>query len=1196
MEALLRHPQVPGSLGRVLGPGDVPVGTCFQVAPRILVTAWHVLAGLGCAGVGSRVFTDALDGSVAAAYADVISADPVRDLAVLRRAEPLTETVAGWSPTDRVRLLTDVAVTGVAVVDDPGHDYRYLQATGTWQGGTLRDGEVALGRLSSDAVVPGMSGAPVLRLADDVVVGVVSARYNSADGWLRDAVWVARTEDLAPLLAAAPEIGVHRRLVLGDVVGTVLSAAPVTPVRALDRAGAEAAVGPHEAALEAAKLLTALDSSCRGVGQLDDLVELFVSRAVGSGSERETSQLRRRLRVRGLDPRVLLPRLPEHDEALRRWADPLPGTPPEDTVSAEAARDLLTGIVRALAEELRGELFLGLSPTCRRILQAALEDGDALPLSAFPHALAERLPPLPSTSVRAVLTTSASATAGPGRHVLAAVAAQLCRLPDEDPCVAGRSELVSAVVSAIDRRMTKHQSATAFLSGQPGVGTSTVAVEAARALIPAFPGGVFHIDLYGLVPGMRRDARTVVRILSEALGHDTGSATMDDDALFAAFAARVRGRRILLVLDNAFDAAHVRPLVRAVSGCAVIVTSRNRNQGYADPGSVFEVRPLSRAASVDVLRRCGEGRDDDAALLHRLAALCGDVPLALRVVGARMANRPDLDLGYLVQVLDEEAARLDYLEDGDRAVRLAIQLSYDALEPPARRAFRLITAAPGSAVSGPELGHCLNAPAFRQELLLNRLVDRSLAQQEVLRLPAGNLLATFILFDLVRLFAKERLEEEEPAEVVKDFQHRSVSYLCGRLTEITDQSSTAHLAGELDPGRFHAAQYVAEHNGWLDLATELALGLHILYSARGELGAIVSVNETRVSLLLRLGRPEEAVKVCLLNADTLRSARATGPAADAARQAAGLAREHQLPHLVAEAEFKLSVLLWEQQRWQAAVAAGERAVSILTAVGRGAAAVPIAINNARMAREAEDTAGALRWAGTATELADRWGDTDYRAMALNQRGLAEEDADDSRAAVETYCRAAALWESISNWNHAANDYDNAAAAAGHLEDPAGAVHLRERAAELWDRGQSHARLVEALVDLSVTHARAGDDGEVSSALDRAEQVCVAHEPVVPELLRDEVSVRRQAARLRGSSHAEQPTVPRPPMSDQADDIEAARQVLRRHHAGSLTTRQANRELRSLLTTSTHNRIERPDAWVYEEMGAEAGDRPELGRN
>ena len=54
-----------------------------------------------------------------------------------------------------------------------------------------------------------MSGGPVRCQSDGVIVGVVSARYNSADGWLRDSVWIARTENLRPLLANLRPVPVH---------------------------------------------------------------------------------------------------------------------------------------------------------------------------------------------------------------------------------------------------------------------------------------------------------------------------------------------------------------------------------------------------------------------------------------------------------------------------------------------------------------------------------------------------------------------------------------------------------------------------------------------------------------------------------------------------------------------------------------------------------------------------------------------------------------------------------------------------------------------------------------------------------------------------------------------------------------------------------------------------------------------------
>lgn len=191
-------PRIPGYLGRVLTSAGSPVGTCFQVAPMVLVTAWHALNDLGC-GVGDAIDLDALNGAPGAAKARILRMDPLRDLAVLRADAPLPTSVAGWFATDSVPLNEPVVVTGVSQVDDPGHELEYLDAPGEWSGGTTRAGTLPLGRLSAKDVMKGMSGAPVRRRSDDHVIGVVSARYNSGDGWLAHSVWVARTEDVRTL-------------------------------------------------------------------------------------------------------------------------------------------------------------------------------------------------------------------------------------------------------------------------------------------------------------------------------------------------------------------------------------------------------------------------------------------------------------------------------------------------------------------------------------------------------------------------------------------------------------------------------------------------------------------------------------------------------------------------------------------------------------------------------------------------------------------------------------------------------------------------------------------------------------------------------------------------------------------------------------------------------------------------------------
>ncbi|MEY9995365.1 formylglycine-generating enzyme required for sulfatase activity [Streptomyces sp. V4I8] len=205
--------RVPAYLGRVLTDDGEPAGTCFQVTPGVLATAWHVLADVGAERVGDTVAVDGLPaGGQSPALAEVFRIDPAHDLAVLRRELPLPASIGRLLFSDGQDVGTEVVVTGHARVPDQARPYgsqRYVDAPGIWAGGTLRDDTIALGRLSSRDLMRGMSGAPVRRRSDGAVVGVVSERYNSADGWLRDSVWVARTEDLVPLLPVPGGLPAH---------------------------------------------------------------------------------------------------------------------------------------------------------------------------------------------------------------------------------------------------------------------------------------------------------------------------------------------------------------------------------------------------------------------------------------------------------------------------------------------------------------------------------------------------------------------------------------------------------------------------------------------------------------------------------------------------------------------------------------------------------------------------------------------------------------------------------------------------------------------------------------------------------------------------------------------------------------------------------------------------------------------------
>lgn len=216
--------RLPGYLGRVLDQAGDPVGTCFQVVPGILVTAWHVLNDIAAAAVGMRVDVDPLAGGHSFAVS-VARLDQVHDLAVLASETRLSESAGALVATDTVPLRARVVVTGHVSLNDPGYRYRSFDAPGRWAGAVVRDDEsqgvpdVLLGRMTAEAISRGMSGAPVVCERGGFVAGVVTGRYNSADGWLAGTAWVSRTEDLRDLLAGLAEINLRPAPADDDAAG-----------------------------------------------------------------------------------------------------------------------------------------------------------------------------------------------------------------------------------------------------------------------------------------------------------------------------------------------------------------------------------------------------------------------------------------------------------------------------------------------------------------------------------------------------------------------------------------------------------------------------------------------------------------------------------------------------------------------------------------------------------------------------------------------------------------------------------------------------------------------------------------------------------------------------------------------------------------------------------------------------------------
>ncbi|MFD0277810.1 BTAD domain-containing putative transcriptional regulator [Kitasatospora sp. NPDC127111] len=422
-----------------------------------------------------------------------------------------------------------------------------------------------------------------------------------------------------------------------------------------------------------------------------------------------------------------------------------------------------------LRATLRDELGIEPSPTARMLHQDVLRSGT----SPDPHPAHDRAPSqaigrptatglMPARTPTGSRTKPASAGAAPYQSRTMRWTAQL---PADTADFTGRTHELTILVDRLRAAADDGTACTTAVTGMGGIGKTALAVHAAHQVKTHFPDGQLYVDLRGFGTSAPRTAHDVLAGLLTLLLPDRQGRPLPDDTGDRAALLRgaLAGRRVLLVLDNARDAAQVLPLLPGQGNCAAIVTSRNTLaavpgalQVRLEPLDVDEQRSLLAAS-------CGQervGADPDGAL--RVLAACAGLPLALRIAAARLAARPSWSLSVLAQQM-EGSRRLGSLTVGHLGVRASLTPSYLALrdspqpvERETARVFRLLGLWPGVAFGVQSASAVANLPTAETEDILELLVDFQLLQSpEPLR---------YRFHDLVAEFAAERAQDEEPAD------------------------------------------------------------------------------------------------------------------------------------------------------------------------------------------------------------------------------------------------------------------------------------------------------------------------------------------------------------------------------------------------------------------------------------------------
>jgi DNA-binding SARP family transcriptional activator len=302
----------------------------------------------------------------------------------------------------------------------------------------------------------------------------------------------------------------------------------------------------------------------------------------------------------------------------------------------------------------------------------------------------------------------------------------------------------------------------ALVAGSGGLGKTSLAVHAAHRVRGHFPDGQLYVDLLGATPQPLPAADVLARFLRD-LGVDGRDIPVDEDERAARYRTVLAGRHVLIVLDNARDAAQVRPLLPGSASCAVLITTRSRMPDLASIRLV-DLNVLDDDEALTLFTRV-VGDERAAAEPEATAELllaCAGLPLAIRICAARLATRSGWTISAMANRLRDTRRRLDEMRVGDLAVRASFQVSFATLPVSAPHgiapadAFRLLGLWQAPSISSAAAAALFGTPEDLAIDALETLVDAHLLESKS---PDR-----YKFHDLLRVYSSERAVADLPEQ------------------------------------------------------------------------------------------------------------------------------------------------------------------------------------------------------------------------------------------------------------------------------------------------------------------------------------------------------------------------------------------------------------------------------------------------
>ena len=364
----------------------------------------------------------------------------------------------------------------------------------------------------------------------------------------------------------------------------------------------------------------------------------------------------------------------------------------------ERPLDDADGPIAAFARDLRALRKRAGNPSYRELARTALFAPSVLSGAASGH----RMPTLPVTLAfvtacgddwatweRRWRKVTAETAVGGGEQTrpvvrMASNFARPAQLPIGTTTFVGRSEALESAMQVIGRAGPVRT--PILISGPIGVGKTALALRLAEDVAADYPDGQLYADL-GLSGSDTQSSNTIVHGFLRALGVPASQVPDDPTQRIGLCRSLLAQRRLLVLLENAHDECQVRPLLGRFAHSQIIVTGRARLLGL-DGVHRIDLNKFGRDESMTLLEQLiGPARvQAEPEATDSLAEFCGDLPLAVSIIGRMIAARPEWAIAYTAGLLADRDRLMVNLSIGDVNVRDRFASAYQMLSSAGRRA------------------------------------------------------------------------------------------------------------------------------------------------------------------------------------------------------------------------------------------------------------------------------------------------------------------------------------------------------------------------------------------------------------------------------------------------------------------------------------------------------------------------------